>query len=101
MILSLRKMPKPPNLGSSILFIALSFAFQSFEIFAEPVETALPLEAPLCDPSLGFDERGRVDAAGPHASRLLRNDEPRGFQHREMLHHRRQRHRERALEFAD
>src|ERR1700729_2068497 len=86
---------------SSIVFIALVLAFQSFEIFAEPVETALPLEATLCEPSLGFGERGRIDAAGPHASRLLRNDEPRGLQDREMLHHRRQRHGERALELAD
>src|ERR1700733_6605182 len=74
---------------SSILFIALSFAVQGFEIFAEPVEAALPLEAPLRDPALGFGERGRVDATGAHPSRLLRNDEPRGLQHREMLHHRR------------
>jgi hypothetical protein len=53
---------------SSILFIALVLAFQSFEIFAEPVEAALPLEAPLGDPSLGLGERGRIDAAGAHAS---------------------------------
>jgi hypothetical protein len=32
------------RLALSILFIALSFAFQGFEIFADRVETALPLE---------------------------------------------------------
>src|SRR3984885_15153589 len=86
---------------SSILFIALVLAVQGFEIFAQPVEAALPLEALFCDPSLGFGERSRIDAASAHASRLLRNDQPRALQHGEMLHHRRQRHDERALELAD
>src|ERR1700733_4396811 len=86
---------------SSILFIALSFAVQGFEIFAQPVEAPLPLEAPLGDPSLGFGERSRIDAASAHASRLLRDDQSRVLQHGEMLHHRRQRHDERALELAD
>src|SRR5579862_7620513 len=76
----------------SILLIVFSFSVQGFEVFAEPIEPALPLRSPVGDPSLGFGERGGIDAAGAHPTRLLRCDKPGHLQHREVLHHRRQRH---------
>ena len=85
----------------SILLIAFSFAVQGFEVFAEPIEPALPLRPPVGNPSLGFGEGGGIDAASAHPARLLRCDKPRHLQHREVLHHRRQRHFERPLELTD
>src|SRR5271165_3304455 len=81
--------------------MAVSFAVQGFKIFAEPVEATLPFDAPVGDPALSFSERRRIDAAGAHPSRLFRKNEPGGLEHREVLHHRRQRHDERPLEIAD
>src|SRR4051812_43863571 len=71
------------------------------EVVAQAVEPALPARAPGADPLLHRPQRRRLDPARAHTPDLLRADEPAGLQHLKVLYHRRQRHRQRACEFAD
>src|SRR6516225_1022523 len=81
--------------------ITISFAVRRFQILAEPIEAVLPLDPPGVDPLLGLAERLRLDGAGAHPTNLLRSHEARVLQHAEVLHHRRQRHRERPSQLTD
>src|SRR6516225_4465918 len=81
--------------------ITISFAFQRFQVLAEPIEAVLPLDPSGVDPLLGLAERLRLDGAATHPTNLLRSHDARVLQHAEMLHCRRQRHRERPSELTD
>ena len=66
----------------------------------QPVEALLPFRSSLTDPLLRSGERRGIDFAGPHAAAFSRAHKSRFLQQREMLHHRRKRHGERACEVA-
>jgi hypothetical protein len=72
----------------------------SGEVFAEPVETTLPLAAPRADPTLGCPQRLRLKPARAHTPDLFRPDQTTGLQNVKMLDHRRQRHPKRPGQFA-
>src|ERR1700722_12786231 len=72
------------------------FLLEGFEVIAQPVEPMLPLGAAGIDPLFDEAQRARLDPARPDAADLFRHHEPGAFEHGEVLHHRRKRHRERA-----
>jgi hypothetical protein len=67
---------------------------------AEPVESAFPGRASICNPLLNGTERHRFDPAGADAADLLRPDQSAFFKHLKVLNDRRQRHIERPRELA-
>jgi hypothetical protein len=70
------------------------------KVVAKSVEMPLPARASLGDPLLGRLQRRRLNAAGTHASDLLRANKPARFQDLEMLDDRWERHRKRPGELA-
>jgi hypothetical protein len=76
------------------------FLLEGFEVIAQPIEPVFPFGPAGIDPLLDQAPRPRLDPAGPDAADLLGHDQPGAFEHREVLHHRRKRHGERAGEVA-
>jgi hypothetical protein len=66
----------------------------------EVVELALPGGAPLRHPTLQRIEGGGPQAAHSHPAHLLGAHQAAAFEHREVLHHRRQGHGERFGKLA-
>src|SRR5882724_10557830 len=72
--------------------IDLLLPFQFFDNFVQLVEACVPELAVPLDPCRLFLQSARAERAGPHASDLLRGDEPRLLQHADMLLHAREGH---------
>ena len=70
------------------------------QVIATGFEAVFPLDPPLVDPALGLAERARVEGAGAHPAELLRPHQARRLEHAEVLHGRRQGHRQRAGQVA-
>jgi hypothetical protein len=65
------------------------------KVLAEPIEPPLPARSPLADPPFGGLQRDGLDLAGANPPDLLRTHEPTRLEHPKVLHHRRERHRQR------
>src|ERR1022692_2847018 len=70
-------------------------------VVAELVEASLPRRALGGDPVLGRAQRLEVYAAGANPADLLGPDEAGRLKHTEVLHHRRQRHRQRLRKITN
>src|SRR4051794_33826410 len=66
----------------------------------EPVGLTFGEGALLAEPQVQDVQRSRSQAHGADASVLLRRDQPRALEHAQVLHQRRQRHRERRRELG-
>src|SRR5215471_21033701 len=86
------------SLMASIDFL---LSFQFLDDFVQVVEACVPELAMLLDPGRLFVQSPRTDPAGPHATDLLRGDEPGVLQDADVLLHPREGHVEPLGEVRD
>src|SRR5690349_6370368 len=90
-----------PGLLSILAFIALLLSCQFPDNLVQLVEAFVPALAVPLEPHRLFLQSARSQLARPHASDLLRGDEPRLLQNADVLLHARARHVERLGEVRD
>ena len=79
---------------------AIITSFDGLQDLPELIEAYLPLAAPRIEPLRGQTQGTGIDRAGADPADLLRTDQSGRFEHAQMLHRRRQRHRQRPRELA-